>query len=152
MWWAGEIKEAFMIHLNYLAIVVAAVAVFVFAAGYYIALARQRAKLSSAAAASGSRPRPLLMGLELLKSLTVAAVVAWLVALAGISDVAGALKLALALWIAFPAVLLVGSVTQERAMETRRDPCRRLAGEATHHQCHRHLLALKAFRVRCMEG
>ena len=102
-----------MIHLNYFAIVVAAVAVFVFAAGYYIALARQRARLSSAAAASGARPRPLLMGLELLKSLIVAAAVAWLIALAGISDIAGALKLALVLWIAFPVTLLVGSVTQE---------------------------------------
>jgi len=99
-------------HLNYLAIIVAAVAVFVFAAGYYIVLARQRAKLSPAAAAR-SRPPAWLMGLELLKSLVVAAVVAGLVALAGIGDVGGALKLALALWVAFPVVLLVGSVTQE---------------------------------------
>ncbi len=99
-------------HLNYLAIIVAAVAVFVFAAGYYIVLARQRAQLSPAAAAR-SRPPAWLMGLELLKSLVVAAVVAGLVALAGIGDVGGALKLALALWVAFPVVLLVGSVTQE---------------------------------------
>ncbi len=99
-------------HLNYLAIIVAAVAVFVFAAGYYIVLARQRAQLSPAAAAR-SRPPAWLMGLELLKSLVVAAVVAGLVALAGIADVGGALKLALALWVAFPLVLLVGSVTQE---------------------------------------
>src|SRR6266567_2433338 len=74
-------------HLNYLAIIVAAVA--------------------------RSRPPAWLMGLELLKSLVVAAVVAGLVALAGIADVGGALKLALALWVAFPLVLLVGSVTQE---------------------------------------
>ncbi len=99
-------------HLNYLAIIVAAIAVFVFAAGYYIVLARQRATLSPAAAAR-SRPPAWLMGLELLKSLVVAAVVAGLVALAGIGDVGGALKLALALWVAFPVVLLVGSVTQE---------------------------------------
>ena len=99
-------------HLNYLAIIVAAVAVFVFAAGYYIVLARQRAQLSPAAAAR-SRPPAWLMGLELLKSLVVATVVAGLVALAGIADVGGALKLALALWVAFPLVLLVGSVTQE---------------------------------------
>ncbi len=102
-----------MHHLNYLAIIVSAVAVFVFAAGYYITLAGQRAKLSAAAAASGSRPRPWVMALELFKSLVVASVVAGLVALAGISDVAAALKLGLALWIAFPVVLLVGSVTQE---------------------------------------
>jgi hypothetical protein len=99
-------------HLNYVAIIVAAVAVFVFAAGYYIVLAPQRATLSPAAAAR-SRPSAWLMGLELFKSLVVAGVVAGLVALAGIADVGSALKLALALWVAFPVVLLVGSVTQE---------------------------------------
>ena len=101
-----------MLHLNYLAIIVAAVAVFVFAAAYYVTLARQRARLSEAARA-GTRPRPWLMALELFKSLVVASVVAGLVSLGGIADVAGALKLAIALWIAFPVVLLVGSVTQE---------------------------------------
>jgi hypothetical protein len=101
-----------MIHLNYLAIVTAAVAVFVFAAGYYIVLARQRASLSPAAAAR-RRPSLPLMALELVKSVVVASVVAGLVALIGIGDLAGALKLGLALWIAFPVVLLVGSVTQE---------------------------------------
>lgn len=101
-----------MIHLNYLAILVAAVAVFVFAAAYYITLARQRARLSPAAA-SRSRPPAWLLGLELFKSIVVATVVAGLVALTGIADLGGALKLGLALWVAFPVVLLVGSVTQE---------------------------------------
>ena len=101
-----------MIHLNYLAIVVAAIAVFVFAAGYYTALAGQRARLSTAAAIQ-SRPPAWLMALELFKSFVVALVVASLVAVIGIGDIAGALKLGLALWIAFPVVLLVGSVTQE---------------------------------------
>jgi len=102
-----------MLHLNYLAIVVAAVAVFVFAAAYYMAFSRQRAKLSAAAAAAGSRPKPSLMALELVKSLVVALVVAGLVSLLGINEWTGAVKLALALWIAFPLVLLIGSVTQE---------------------------------------
>jgi len=53
------------------------------------------------------------MGLELLKSLVVAGAVAGLAAVAGIADLGSALKLAVALWIAFPVVLLVGSVTQE---------------------------------------
>jgi hypothetical protein len=102
-----------MIHLNYLAIAVAAVAVFAFAAAYYIALNRQRVKLSTAAATAGSRPRAWLMALELVKSLVVALVVAGLVGLSGVADWTGAVKLAVALWIAFPAVLLIGSVTQE---------------------------------------
>jgi hypothetical protein len=101
-----------MVHLNYPAIVVSGVAVFVFAAGYYIALARQRAALSPTAA-SRTRPPTWLMALELLKSLVVAFVVAGVVALIGITDLGSALKLAGALWLAFPVVLLAGSVTQE---------------------------------------
>jgi len=55
-----------------------------------------------------------LLALELAKALIVAAVIAGLVSLLGIADFASAGKLAVALWIAFPVVLLVGSVTQER--------------------------------------
>jgi hypothetical protein len=51
-----------VIHLNYLAVVVAAVAVFAFAAVYYIAFSRERASLSAAAAAAGSRPRVWWIG------------------------------------------------------------------------------------------
>jgi hypothetical protein len=101
-----------MPHLNYVAVVVAGVAAFVFAAAYYIALAGPRSRLSAAAAAR-SRPKPWLLGLELFKAVVVAFVVASVVALIGIKDVGGALTLAIALWVAFPVVLLTGSVTQE---------------------------------------
>jgi hypothetical protein len=102
-----------MVRLNYGAILVSGVAVFMFAAAYYIALARQRLKLSPAAAAGGTRPRPWLMALELVKALVVAMVVAAIFSLAGIKDVRGALALGLAMWVAFPGSLIVGSVTQE---------------------------------------
>ena len=100
-------------HLNLAAVVVAGIAVFVFAAGYYVALAEPRRRLSSAAAAQRRRPSPWLMGLELGKSIVVAAVVAGLVSIGGITSLASAVVLAIVLWIAFPVVLLVGSVTQE---------------------------------------
>jgi len=101
-----------MIHLNYAAVVVAGVVVFVFAAVYYSLLSRQRAALSAAAAERG-RPPAWLLVLELAKALLVAFVVAGLVSLLGTSDWTGALELGCALWIAFPVVLLLGSVTQE---------------------------------------
>jgi len=101
-----------MIAVNYLAIVVAAIAVFAFSAVYYGVFARQGAALG-AAWAQRSRPPARLIALELIKALVVASVVAGLVARLGIADPAGALLLGLALWIAFPVVLLVGSVTQE---------------------------------------
>ena len=43
----------------------------------------------------------------------MAAVIAGLVRLVGITDVGGAVKLGLVLWIAFPVVLLAGSVVHE---------------------------------------
>jgi hypothetical protein len=98
-------------HLNYLPIVTAGVAVFVFAAIYYTVLAPKRAKLSSAAASA--RPRPGLMVIELGKSLLVAAVVAELASLVGATNVGRGVALGLALWIAFPVVLLAGSITYE---------------------------------------
>jgi hypothetical protein len=54
-----------------------------------------------------------LLALELGKALVVAAVVAGLVSLQGITEIGGAVGLAIALWMAFPVVLLIGSVTQE---------------------------------------
>jgi hypothetical protein len=54
-----------------------------------------------------------LLALELGKAIIVAAVISGLVSLLGIADVGGALELGIALWIAFPVVLLIGSVTQE---------------------------------------
>jgi hypothetical protein len=101
-----------MIELNWLAVAVAGVVAFVLAAVYYVALAGQRAQLSPAAAAV-SRPQPSVMALELARALVVAAVVAALVSLIELTDVPGAIALALALWVAFPVVLLLGSVVHE---------------------------------------
>jgi hypothetical protein len=98
--------------LNYPAIVVAAVAVFAFAAVYYSLMAPRGARLG-AAWAQRRRPPPALLALELVKALVVAAVVAGLISLIGITHVVGAVELAIALWIGFPVVLLIGSVTQE---------------------------------------
>ena len=101
-----------MIELNYVAIGVAAVAVFIFAAIYYSVIAPQRAEVSSVAAA-GVRPSPVVMAFELVKSAVVALVVAALARLTGTAGAAEAVLLGVALWIAFPVVLLLGSVVHE---------------------------------------
>src|SRR5580765_3594424 len=98
--------------LNSLAIVVAGIAVFAFAAVYYSLMAPRGAR-SGAPWAQRRRPPPTLLALELVKALVVAAVVAGLISLIRITDVVGAAELALALWVGFPVVLLIGSVTQE---------------------------------------
>ena len=53
------------------------------------------------------------LAVELVRSLVVAVAVAALVAALGL-DLSGTLLLALALWVAFPVVLLTGSVFHER--------------------------------------
>jgi hypothetical protein len=103
-----------MIDLNYLAIVVAAVAVFVVSAVYYVAFSGRLKQLSPAYADADGTPPPLVIVGEIVRSVVVGLVVAGLVSLIGITDVAGAVQLALALWIGFPVVLLAGSVIHEK--------------------------------------
>ena len=77
-----------------------------FAAVYYTLMAPQGARLG-AAWAQARRPPPALMLLEIVKALVVAATVAGLVSLIGITDVVGAVELAVALWVAFPSFCLL---------------------------------------------
>ena len=103
-----------MLHVNYLAIVSATVAVFVFSAIYYVVLSGPRADLSGAPTATSQAGFPAwMMVLELGRAFAVAAMVAVLVSLSGITDVPRALALTLGLWVAFPVVLLVGSIVHE---------------------------------------
>jgi Protein of unknown function (DUF1761) len=101
-----------MIELNYLAIVGAALAAFVVSSVYYVGLGGQLAALSPAYA-DASRPPAWKIAQEPVRNLVIASVVAGLADLVGIVDVAGALQLGLALWIAFPVMILAGSVIHE---------------------------------------
>lgn len=102
-----------MIELNYLAIAAAAVAVFVISTLYYIVFTSQLRQLSPAYANAEARPPAWKVAAELIRSFVVGVVVAGIVSLIGVEDVAGAIQLGLALWIGFPVVLLTGSVVWE---------------------------------------
>lgn len=95
--------------MNLLALLVAAVAAFLLSGAYYGALGSRLARLSPAYAGKGP-PAGVTAGVELVRNLVVAAVVALVTA--GLA-VGGAVALALALWVAFPVVLLAGSVYHE---------------------------------------
>jgi hypothetical protein len=95
-----------MFEMNYLAIIVAAVAAFFAAGGYYAALGKQLEKFSSAPA---DMP-PWLLAVEVAKHLVVAA---GLAAGIGITAWPTAVLLGLALWVGFPVILLLGSVVHE---------------------------------------
>jgi hypothetical protein len=100
-----------MIEVNYVALGVAVVAAFILSTAYYIAFGRQYAELRGLSPeAAAARPPIWKVLLELVRSLVVASVVAGLVDLLEITDWAEAATLAISLWVAFPVVLLVGSV------------------------------------------
>jgi Protein of unknown function (DUF1761) len=99
--------------VNLLVVLVSAVAAFLASGAYYAALGSRLARLSPAYA--GPRRSVAVTAIvEVARSGVVAAAIAWLVGAIGISGVVPALGLALVLWVAFPAVLLSGSVFHER--------------------------------------
>jgi hypothetical protein len=103
-----------MPELNWISIVVAAVAAFIVSTVYYIVFAARMVDLrgGDANAADGGM-QPWKVGVQAVRDLVLATVAAALVALVGVTDVAGALALGAVLWIGFPVVLLVGSVIWE---------------------------------------
>jgi hypothetical protein len=99
--------------LNYLPVLVAAVAVFVVSAAWYGVLGNQLAELNDAYADSGQPPVWKMLA-EFARSFVVAAVVAGLTSEMGIEGWSPAVGLGLVLWIGFPAIILSGSVLHEK--------------------------------------
>ncbi len=93
------------------AVLAAAVAGFVLSGAWYGAFGGQ---LAAAGSAAEARPGRWWIGVELLRSLVVAAVVVGLAARAGVDGVAEGLLLGLALWVGFPLVLWTGAMLHER--------------------------------------
>ena len=101
-------------HLNVLAILVAALAAVVLSTVYYMVFARSMATLHPAYADPSARPAPWKVGVELLRSLLLAFVVASLVHWTRTEGVAQGAHLGLLLWLGFPVVLWAGAVVWER--------------------------------------
>lgn len=99
--------------MNVLAVLVSAAVAFVASGAYYAALGSRLAQLSPAYAGP-RRSAPVTAVVELVRGGIVAAAVAWLAGGLGIGGAAQAVGFALVLWVAFPAVLLSGSVFHER--------------------------------------
>src|SRR5438445_2316691 len=108
-----------MVHVNYLAVLVAAVAVFVLGWLWYSPLLffkpwmRLRGMDPVAAMAGAKMPGGKLL-IELARCLVLAYVIARFVALLGITSWLGAVHFGLFLWIGFPVILLTGSVLWEK--------------------------------------
>ena len=96
--------------INYWAVLAAAVATFLASGVYYTLMGPRLAALNP----TWGQPQPAWKTIqEPFRSLITALVVAGLSGLIGIESIGGALLLALALWVAFPIILLAGSVIHE---------------------------------------
>src|SRR5213593_2653807 len=107
-----------MMHVNYLAVLVAAVAVFVLGWLWYSPLLffkpwmRLRGLDPVAAMAGAKMPGGKLL-VELVRCLVLAYAIAHFVSVLGIGSLFGAVHFGLFVWIAFPVILLTGSVLWE---------------------------------------
>ena len=107
-----------MVHVNYLAVLVAAVVVFVLGWLWYSPLLffkpwmRLRGMDPDAAMAGAKMPVGKLL-IELARCLLLAYVIARFVALLGITSSIWAVHFGLVSWIGFPVILLTGSVLWE---------------------------------------
>ncbi len=108
-------------NLNWAAIAVAAVVALVTSTAYYIALTEQltAARVGTGAQATtdarAGRPAPWKIGLELLRNVVLATIVASISSRLGIAEIGPSIALAFALWLAFPVVLWTGAVLWENA-------------------------------------
>ena len=105
-----------MLGINYLAVVVAAVAAFVVSTVWYIVFGKEMMKLQGVkpdAMADMETPQPWKILVEIVRSLVVAYVLARFVVLLGVVEWMGAVQLGVWVWIGFPITLLVGSVIWE---------------------------------------
>jgi hypothetical protein len=107
-----------MVHMNYWAVLAAAVAVLVLGWLWYSPLLffkpwmRLRGMDPVAAMAGAKMPAGKLL-IELVRCLVLAYVIARFMAMLGVSGWMGAVHLGLFLWIGFPVILLAGSVLWE---------------------------------------
>jgi hypothetical protein len=102
--------------VNFAAIAVVVVAAFVISSVYYMVLAKPRnAMLQAAGVTPEERPQPWKIALELVRSFALAYVIARLVVQTGVTTVGGGLQLGFWLWLAFPLVLLSGSIVWDSA-------------------------------------
>lgn len=97
-----------------LGVAAAALVAFVLSSVYYAALTPLERRAVGEAALDRGRPQAWKVLTELLRTAIVASAFAWIARRAGDLGVSNAIVLALILWVAFPVVLLTGSVTWER--------------------------------------
>jgi hypothetical protein len=95
-------------------IAVAVVAAFVLSSVYYVVTTPLEQRALGDRALDRGRPAPWKVVTELVRTAVVGAGFAWIAAQSDLLALPSALLLALVLWVAFPVVLLTGSIIWER--------------------------------------
>ena len=95
-------------------IAVAAVAAFILSSIYYVVTTPIEKRTLGDRVIDRGKPPAWKVVTELLRTAVVGAAFAWVAAQAGMLTLPGSLLLALVLWVAFPLVLLTGSIIWER--------------------------------------
>jgi hypothetical protein len=101
--------------INFLAVVVAALAAFVASVVWYIVFGKELEKVSSAFAEALQQRQPWKQLVVLVESLVLALVLAYFIGLIGDVDWLGALGVGVLLWIGLSAMQWVGSIVWEKA-------------------------------------
>jgi hypothetical protein len=102
-----------MLGINFLAVVVAALAAFVASAAWYIVFGKELAKVSAAFAEGLQKPQPWKRLVVLVQSLVLALVLAYFIGLIGNVGWLDALGVGVLLWIGLAAMQWVGSILWE---------------------------------------
>lgn len=95
-------------------IAVAALAAFVLSSVYYVLLSPVEQRALGDRALDRGKPGPAKVVAELVRTAVVAGGFAWIADRAELLALPASLTLALVLWLAFPVVLLTGSIIWER--------------------------------------
>jgi hypothetical protein len=100
--------------INLLAVIVCTFAAFILSTAWYMALGKARAQLLGLALKQERRPKPQNILLELLRTFLLALVFAIILSELKDSSLNASLLLGLRLWLAFPLILLSGSVMWDK--------------------------------------
>ncbi len=98
-----------------LAIVACAVVAFVVSSVWYVAFSKLRATVLGFNVSEERKPKPRNILLELLRTIVLAYLFAVVLSRMRSSDLRASLELGLLLWLAFPVILLGGSVMWDKA-------------------------------------
>jgi len=100
--------------MTVVAVAVAAVVAFIASSIYYIVVSPIELRALGDATPDRGKPHPVKAAAELVRTAVLASVIAWLAGRAGLLGLPEGIGLAVLLWLAFPAVLLSGSMLWDR--------------------------------------